>query len=167
MDMNTTSVIEIARSHQSNEAIVARIGEIAQTLGIAELLSLLAYASECAKRDESPRARAASAMSLTNREKEVLVLVAHGYSRRSIGDSLGISMNTASRHIANIYGKLGISSVAEATQWAFINELIAVHAGDTADELGVNNTFHFNAIIDARVTVSRNDVFLHQNPFNK
>jgi len=126
MDMNTAFVADIPVNCQNNEAVVARIGQIAQTLGIAELLALLAYASECAKRDESPRARAASPMSLTEREKEVLVLVAHGYSRRAIGDSLGISMNTASRHIANIYGKLGISSVAEATQWAFVNELIAV-----------------------------------------
>lgn len=60
-----------------------------------------------------------SIQSLSKRELEVLVLVANGYNRKSIGASLGISVNTAARHIANIYSKLGISTVAEATSLAY------------------------------------------------
>jgi len=55
---------------------------------------------------------------LTQRETEVLVLVANSYTRSEIASALGISPNTAARHIANIYRKLGISSVAEATNYA-------------------------------------------------
>lgn len=55
---------------------------------------------------------------LSKREQEVLVLLSNGYSRREIGDALGISVNTAARHISNIYRKLGITSVAEATRYA-------------------------------------------------
>lgn len=56
--------------------------------------------------------------SLTERETQVLILVANGYSRGEISKSLGISPNTAARHIANTYGKLHISTVAEATIYA-------------------------------------------------
>ena len=55
---------------------------------------------------------------LSAREQEVLVLVSNGYSRREIGDALEISVNTAARHISNIYRKLGVTSVAEATRYA-------------------------------------------------
>ena len=55
---------------------------------------------------------------LTDREKQVLALLAHGYTRREIGGSLGISANTSARHIANIYRKLDISTAAEAVRVA-------------------------------------------------
>ena len=63
---------------------------------------------------------------LSPRETEVLVLLAHGYTRRDISQSLSISSHTAARHIANIYNKLGISSVAEATTFALKHKLIAL-----------------------------------------
>lgn len=55
---------------------------------------------------------------LSCREKEVLTLIANGYSRKQVGDSLGISSNTAARHISTIYSKLDVSSIAEATRYA-------------------------------------------------
>ncbi len=55
---------------------------------------------------------------LSKREQEVLVLISNGYNRREVGDSLGISINTAARHISNVYRKLKVTSVAEATQFA-------------------------------------------------
>jgi len=61
---------------------------------------------------------------LSDREREVLVLVSHGYSRRDIAGALGISINTAARHISNIYSKLDVSSIAEATAYAFRRNLI-------------------------------------------
>lgn len=60
---------------------------------------------------------------LTRRETEVLVLVANGYCRKEVASCLEISVNTAARHIANIYAKLGISTVAEATRLAIANRL--------------------------------------------
>ena len=61
----------------------------------------------------------------------MLVLVANGYNRKSIGASLGISVNTAARHIANIYSKLGISTVAEATCLAYnCNVIDSVQAAE-------------------------------------
>ena len=55
---------------------------------------------------------------LSSRETEVLVLLANGYSRNEISESLGVRYNTACSHISNIYSKLSITNVAEATQIA-------------------------------------------------
>jgi len=61
---------------------------------------------------------------LTAREREVLTLVASGYSRKEIGEALAISGNTAACHIASIYRKLDIRTIAEATIIAISNKLI-------------------------------------------
>jgi len=51
---------------------------------------------------------------LTEREREVLALVALGRTNRQIGEALFISGNTAGVHVSNILGKLGATSRAEA-----------------------------------------------------
>lgn len=52
---------------------------------------------------------------LTNRETEILVLIAKGYGVREVSELLGISSNTVSHHIKNLYSKLNIHNRAEAT----------------------------------------------------
>ena len=51
---------------------------------------------------------------LTNREREVLELVALGRTNREIGEALFISEKTASVHVTHILGKLDVSSRVEA-----------------------------------------------------
>ncbi len=51
---------------------------------------------------------------LTVREREVLGLVAEGYTNRRIAEALFISESTAGVHVSNILGKLGVSSRTEA-----------------------------------------------------
>ncbi len=55
---------------------------------------------------------------LTEREREVLHLVAAGRSNRQIGEELFISTKTASVHVSNILGKLGVSGRGEAAALA-------------------------------------------------
>ena len=55
---------------------------------------------------------------LTEREQQVLALIADGYTRKEVGDALKISHNTASCHVSHIYEKLQISTIAEATRAA-------------------------------------------------
>jgi DNA-binding NarL/FixJ family response regulator len=62
--------------------------------------------------------------SLTDREREVLVLVANGLSNQQIADSLVISERTARTHVSNILGKLGVASRTQAALLA-IREGIA------------------------------------------
>jgi ATP/maltotriose-dependent transcriptional regulator MalT len=52
---------------------------------------------------------------LTPREREVLRLVAQGHTNRQIAGELFISHRTATTHVANILGKLGVTSRTEAT----------------------------------------------------
>ena len=67
-----------------------------------------------------PRARVTAALAvglglgLTERELEVLRLVAAGRSNREIAGELFISPKTASVHVSNILGKLGVASRGEA-----------------------------------------------------
>jgi DNA-binding NarL/FixJ family response regulator len=58
--------------------------------------------------------RAGAAISLTEREREVLGLVALGKSNREIAAELFIAPKTASVHVSNILGKLGAASRTEA-----------------------------------------------------
>ncbi len=61
----------------------------------------------------------AAGHSLTARELEVLRLVATGATNRQIADALVLSEKTVARHLANIFGKLGVSTRAAATAYAF------------------------------------------------
>jgi DNA-binding NarL/FixJ family response regulator len=53
-------------------------------------------------------------LGLTDREAEVLRLVAGGWSNQQIADALFIARKTASVHVSNILGKLGVDSRVEA-----------------------------------------------------
>ncbi len=61
---------------------------------------------------------------LSARELEVIRLVASGRSNREIAAALVISEHTVARHLQNIYAKLGLSSRAAATAFAFEHELV-------------------------------------------
>ena len=56
---------------------------------------------------------------LTNREREMLDLLAKGYRYKEIADHLSISFETVRTHIHNIYEKLHVQSRTEALNKAF------------------------------------------------
>lgn len=55
---------------------------------------------------------------LTDREREVLELIARGSTNRQIAEELFISAKTASVHVSNILGKLGVANRTEAAKVA-------------------------------------------------
>jgi DNA-binding CsgD family transcriptional regulator len=61
---------------------------------------------------------------LTARELQVLRLVATGATNRAIAADLFVSERTVDRHLSNIYAKLGVSSRAAATAYAYRHGLI-------------------------------------------
>jgi DNA-binding NarL/FixJ family response regulator len=67
---------------------------------------------------------AASASGLTARELEVLRLVAAGKTNRAIAADLVLSEKTVARHMSNIFPKLGVSSRAAATAYAYEHNLV-------------------------------------------
>ena len=64
---------------------------------------------------------------LTDRELEVLLVLARGASNQEIAETLGISPKTVGHHVQHVYQKAGVNSRAAATLWAFQHEL--VHTG--------------------------------------
>ena len=61
---------------------------------------------------------------LTPRELEILRLLATGMTNRAIADTLIISEKTAANHVSNILAKLGLSSRAAATAYAYEHGLV-------------------------------------------
>jgi DNA-binding NarL/FixJ family response regulator len=61
---------------------------------------------------------------LSQREKEVLVLLADGYNYQEIANSLFISVDTVRHHIRNIYKKLHVHSQSEAVAKAIRKNII-------------------------------------------
>jgi DNA-binding NarL/FixJ family response regulator len=57
-------------------------------------------------------------VSLTEREREVLNLLAKGLTNKDIAQSLILSVRTVEAHLHNIYGKLDVASRTEAALWA-------------------------------------------------
>jgi DNA-binding CsgD family transcriptional regulator len=72
----------------------------------------------------SAGATSADAHGLTPRELEVLRFVAAGKTNRAIAAELVLSERTVDRHVSNILTKLGVSSRAAATAYAYEHELV-------------------------------------------
>jgi ATP/maltotriose-dependent transcriptional regulator MalT len=65
---------------------------------------------------------------LSRREREVLTLVARGWSNRRIAEHLFLSERTVARHVGNILAKLGVPSRSAATAYAFEHDLATAAA---------------------------------------
>jgi two-component system NarL family response regulator len=85
---------------------------------------LLSEFATLARRDEEERPQQVPAPKLTDREMEVLKLVARGMNNRDIAKELFISENTVKNHVRNILEKLQIHSRMEAVMIAVREKLI-------------------------------------------
>jgi DNA-binding NarL/FixJ family response regulator len=71
-----------------------------------------------------PRARAAWPAGLSDREVEVLRLIARGASYREVARTLQITPKTAEHHIEHIYNNIGVSTRAAATMFVMEHDLV-------------------------------------------
>jgi two-component system NarL family response regulator len=85
---------------------------------------LLTEFATLARRTEEERVQQVPAPKLTDRETEVLTLVAKGMNNREIARELFISENTVKNHVRNILEKLQIHSRMEAVMIALRDKLI-------------------------------------------
>jgi DNA-binding CsgD family transcriptional regulator len=69
---------------------------------------------------------------LSEREAEILRLVAYGLSNQQIADRLVLSRHTVIRHVANIYAKINASNRVQATKYAHDHEIDLIPHNDTA-----------------------------------
>jgi DNA-binding NarL/FixJ family response regulator len=100
---------------QARELITEQLQRISQgepPLSPSIARRVMAYFS--AKAKPQPQANMMPHVSLTDRESEVLLRVAKGYTLPEIGVQLGLSRHTIADYVKQIYRKLNVSSRAEA-----------------------------------------------------
>ena len=83
--------------------------------------SLLAQLSSPDKTTVDPKVKKIS--SLTERERQVIALIAEGLKNKQIAERLFISQTTVTHHLSSIYSKLGVSDRLELVVYAFANKL--------------------------------------------
>jgi len=83
----------------------------------AEVMKAFSKSSESGPRREKPL--------LSDREKEIVQLVAQGYRNKEIGEKLFISEQTVKNHLHNIFDKLGVSDRLELALYAIHKNLQA------------------------------------------
>jgi ATP/maltotriose-dependent transcriptional regulator MalT len=110
-----------AADRESASPAVQEAARLATALGAAPLLAdITALARRARVRIDAdapaaePAGTGIDAFGLTQREREVLELLADGRSNPQIAAELFISRKTASVHVSNILGKLGVASRGEA-----------------------------------------------------
>jgi DNA-binding NarL/FixJ family response regulator len=84
-----------------------------QLLGVCETEGVTLRASPHLPRSE-PYAQPLASEMLTERELEVLRLLAGGRSNQAIAEELVVAVGTVKRHVSNIISKLGVQSRLEA-----------------------------------------------------
>lgn len=123
-------------SYTDEDAVVSSVlagasGYLLKNVSRAELLrSIRAAASGQSLLDTDLAKKAMKRLSetpgseLTEREREVLALVARGYTNKQIADALYVSEKTARNHVSHILDKLGLSRRSEAAAYAVEHKLV-------------------------------------------
>jgi DNA-binding NarL/FixJ family response regulator len=83
----------------------------------AEVIDAFKKAAESGQRGEKPL--------VSNREMEVVQLVAQACRNREIGEKLFISEQTVKNHLHNIFDKLGVSDRIELALYAIHHRLVS------------------------------------------
>ncbi len=110
------------RAHRSarvpEQAAAVLTGEVnAGRLDPDAVTAVIEAAGQPAPRVERPAG-------LTDREAEVLGMLARGLQTRQVAHQLGISVKTADRHVQNTYAKIGVSTRAAATLFAMEHGIV-------------------------------------------
>ena len=105
-------------------ALLSESLDIATQLGMRPLMELVTERQ--AEMETQPAAQATYPDGLTQREVEVLRLLAQGRSNSQISEELVVAEGTTRRHVANIYEKIGVANRTEATRYALREGLLSL-----------------------------------------
>lgn len=101
--------------HSEPEVILAGIREV--VAGGSPLDPKAARTLLTSRRGTTPAAPAPAASPLSDREEEVLAMVAQGLPNKTIGRRLGISERTVKAHLTNVFTRLGVVDRTQAALW--------------------------------------------------
>jgi HD-GYP domain-containing protein (c-di-GMP phosphodiesterase class II) len=113
-----------ARPHRPALGLDAAASEVAAEVAAGRLDADAVDAVLAAADQPRPRLRPPVAGGLTDRQLEVLRLVAEGLSNPQIATRLVVSRRTAERHVQDIYARIGVSSRAAAALFAMEHDLL-------------------------------------------
>ena len=88
-----------------------------------------ALGAELDAKEAAGERRASLPNGLTEREAEVLALVAAGRTNRQIAENLFLSQKTVARHLSNIFTKLGVTTRTGAARFAFDHGIASSERG--------------------------------------
>jgi len=125
------------RPHRPRLSTAAAAATLRELSGSAGGLDAHACAAVLAAAGERPLGRRRYPAGLTEREMEVLQLLARGSTEREIAERLVISISTAHTHVVHIYEKAGVSTRAGVTYFALEHELLSpsIEASGAKDRL--------------------------------
>src|SRR6266404_7229988 len=140
-------IILMITSYTDEDAVISSIlagasGYLLKHLSRAELLRSIRRAAsgqslidaEATKRAMEHLAQAMPGSELTEREREVLTLVARGYTNKQIADKLYVSEKTARNNVSNIQEKSGLSRRSEAAAFAVEHKLVPPREQQKAED---------------------------------
>ena len=109
-------MLRVAADHEDDAELHRRAAAWYQAAGMADQAAqhMRAYRGSAVDGTDRDASEQMLIEPLSERELEVLVLIAAGYSNAEIGQRLFIATGTVKRHINNIYGKLSVSSRTQA-----------------------------------------------------
>ena len=135
LEASPDSRVIILSMHQDSQMVREVLGlgtsaYVHKSATIEELLQMIRHAAHGSPEQDSNRAvlampermieqiQKANDYNLTAREYEVFILAGRGLRNRQIASQLYLAESTVSRHLANIYAKMGVASRTEAVRKA-------------------------------------------------
>ena len=103
----------------------AVVSKTVHPVSLGTLLREISAGNVVHRFDRRPVAAAEIDCPLTDRELEILKLVAEGYTNGRIARELWVTEQTVKFHLSNTYRKLGVANRTEASRYAHINNLTA------------------------------------------
>jgi two-component system nitrate/nitrite response regulator NarL len=130
MHRQTDAVLRILQSgavgYVLKEASPEELVQAIQNVSVGESFFSPAVARLALNQFVRGPSEAPSAMDLTNREREVLILIADGLSNKEIASRLNVGVRTVETHRERIMRKLNIHSVAGLTRFAIAKGLVSL-----------------------------------------
>lgn len=139
-------IILMITSYTDEDAVISSIlagasGYLLKHLSRAELLRSIRRASSGQSLIDAEATKRAMehltqmpGSELTEREREVLALVARGFTNKQIADKLYVSEKTARNHVSHILEKLGFSRRSEAAAFAVEHKLVPPREQDKEED---------------------------------